>query len=525
MKPDPRNLLQQLSVAPLQTKLAAGVCTLAIVAALSIGGWVAAQPHFVKLYANLGDAERVAVEKALAEAQLSFRVSDFPGPFVVYVDESRFDDAQIAVALAGALAQAPRGIDAGQAGTAAIFMSSSERAQSMQKREWQECEHLLEQLDFVAGATVTTSMPESSPLKPKKPVMVSVALELRSDSALSSERAENVATLVRFRFGVPAENVVISDQSGNLLYDPATSDVEDVRVRDLFEHAARYDRELAAKANSLIDASFGPRKARVTVTSQWNHDQSTIVDEKIDPDPVLLSREKQKTSTPQGTPAEVGGPAGVASNVANEFGNGNAALGEAAPKKSAAVATTEDEKLTYDASRSRTQTVRSAPTLERLSVSLVLDESLAAKQAEIRALVEAAVGFDVQRNDALGMSTTSFAVDAPRPLANDSGAPSSASGTDSAPAAPTRWWIERGIEIAAGLGFVILLVWSLRPSRAAKLSTATAVDDELAAGPAEIDPEQLARAHIEELIKSDPRRVGEILSRWADEATPTGAAR
>lgn len=526
MKPDPRNLLQQLSVAPLQTKLAAAVCTLAIVAALSIGGWVAAQPHFVKLYANLGDAERVAVEKALAEAQLSYRVSDFPGPFVVYVDESRFDDAQIAVALAGALAQAPRGIDAGQAGTAAIFMSSSERAQSMQKREWQECEHLLEQLDFVAGATVTTSMPESSPLKPKKPVMVSVALELRSDSALSPERAENVATLVRFRFGVPAENVVISDQSGNLLYDPATSDVEDKRVRDLFEHAARYDRELAAKANSLIDASFGTRKARVTVTSQWNHDQSTIVDEKIDPDPVLLSREKQKTSTPQGTPAEVGGPAGVASNVANEFGNGNAALGAAAPKKpSEAVATTEDEKLTYDASRSRTQTVRSAPTLERLSVSLVLDESLAAKQSEIRALVEAAVGFDALRNDALGMSTTTFAVDAPRPLANDSGTPSSANGTQSAPAVPSRWWIERGIEIVAGLGFVVLLVWSLRPSRAAKISAETAADDELAAGPVAIDPEQLARAHIEELIKSDPRRVGEILSRWADEATPTGAAR
>lgn len=525
MKLDLQKLLQQLSKAPPQTKLAAAVCTLAIVAAIAIGGWVAAQPHFVKLYANLGDAERVAVEKALAQANVTYRISDFPGPFVVYVDESRFDEAQIAVALSGALAKAPRGIDAGQTGSAAIFMSSLERAQSMQKREWQECEHLLEQLDFVAGATVTTSMPESSPLKPKKPVMVSVALELRGESGLSPERAENVATLVRFRFGVPAENVVISDQSGNLLYDPATSDVEDKRVRDLFEHAARYDRELAAKANALIDATFGTRKARVTVTSQWNHDQSTIVDEKIDPEPVLLSREKQKTSTPQGMPNEVGGPAGVTSNVANDFGNGNAALGEATPKKkSDALATTEDEKTTYDASRSRTQTVRSAPTLERLSVSLVLDESLAAKREEIRALVEAAVGFDAQRNDVLGMSTTTFAVEAAPSFAGDSGSLSSSSATDSAPATSSRWWIERGIEIVAGVGFLGLLAWSLRPSRAATIGAETA-DDALGAGPAAIDPELLARAHIEELIKSDPRRVGEILSRWADEATPTGAAR
>ena len=39
-----------------------------------------------------------------------------------------------------------------------------------------------------------------------------------------------------------------------------------------------------------------------------------------------------------------------------------------------------------------------------------------------------------------------------------------------------------------------------------------------------IDPELLARAQIEELVRSDPRRVGEILSRWADE-TPARASR
>jgi len=33
----------------------------------------------------------------------------------------------------------------------------------------------------------------------------------------------------------------------------------------------------------------------------------------------------------------------------------------------------------------------------------------------------------------------------------------------------------------------------------------------------EADPELLARARVEELVKSDPRRVGEILSRWASE--------
>jgi hypothetical protein len=35
-----------------------------------------------------------------------------------------------------------------------------------------------------------------------------------------------------------------------------------------------------------------------------------------------------------------------------------------------------------------------------------------------------------------------------------------------------------------------------------------------------VDPEALARAKIEELVRTDPRRVGEILSRWAGEGAP-----
>ena len=35
----------------------------------------------------------------------------------------------------------------------------------------------------------------------------------------------------------------------------------------------------------------------------------------------------------------------------------------------------------------------------------------------------------------------------------------------------------------------------------------------------EIDPALLARTQIAELVKTDPRRVGEILSRWADDRT------
>jgi hypothetical protein len=77
--------------------------------------------------------------------------------------------------------------------------------------------------------------------------------------------------------------------------------------------------------------------------------------------------------------------------------------------------------------------------------------------------------------------------------------------------------MRHGVEIAAALGFVALLAASLRGAR--RLSRA-ASGAAAAQAEGEIDPEALARVQIEELVRSDPRRVGEILSRWVEDKTP-----
>ena len=512
---DLQSLAAEIGKAPLKAKLTAALAALGLLGVLAVAGVVAGKPHFVTLYTSLGDEERVAVEKALAGAQISYRVSQPPGPFVVYVDESSYDEAQIAVALEEGLRHTPLGISTGEGGASAIFMSSGERAQSMLKREWQETEHLLEQLDFVSQAVVTTSMPDSSPLRKREPLSVSVALTLDVPGALSEAEANAVAKLVRYRFGVPPENVIISDQSGRILYDPTREQEEGPDLQRLLEHSAAYDRDLAAKVNEALTLAFGERKALVTLTSEWDHDQSTIVAETLDPETVTLSTEKRASKSPLAIPG-AGGIPGSSSNLASDdgFGTEHAAVPQsgvaAAP---AALSETTDEKTTFDAARSRTQTVRTTPKLERLSVSLVIDTSLAEKREEIVELVKAAVGFDAQRQDLIGVSTTAFAVDA------DAAEPGEVE--EAAPAAPNRTLellLTRGVEIVAALAFVIVLLKSLKGGkRAAK---AAAGGSALAAnGLPEPDPALVARAQIEELVRSNPRRVGEILSRWASEET------
>jgi flagellar M-ring protein FliF len=517
MNLDLRNLLSEIGAASGRTKAFAVLSGLALAAALMFSGLVATEPHFVTLYSGLDDAERVAVEKALAGGSVRYRASNYPGPYTLYVDEKQFDQAQIQVALAEALKRAPTGINTGESGASTIFMSSGERAQSMLKREWQETEHLLAQFDFVQRATVTTSIPDSSPLGKRTPLTVSVALNLRGGNMLSSEQAENVARLVRFRFGVPPENVIVTDQSGRTVYEP-TERGQEQDNRRLFDHAADYDRELAAKVNQALERAFGPDKAYVTVTSSWDTDQTTTVSEALDGEPRELEVSKTESRTPSGsTPPSAGGLAGAASNLAQDFGVENAAVPEAtAATASASEALTKDERTTYENPKTTTQTVRFLPRLARLSVGLVIDRSLESERDAIRELVRASVGLDEKRKDELGVTVTDVAAAHPAEESADA-APAE---EDSGPSPTVEMLLERGVEIAVGLAFVVLLFLSLRGSKrgAAAPQRGLAASSGSRSAP-DVDPELMARVQIEELVKSDPRRVGEILSRWAGEET------
>jgi len=350
----------------------------------------------------------------------------------------------------------------------------------------------------------------------REPLTVSVALKLREGTSLSAEQAENVARLVRFRFGVPAENVIVTDQSGRTVYEPG-SQGPDADARRLLDHASSYDAGLAAKLNQALERAFGPDKAYVTVTSEWDTDQTTTYSETLDGEPREREVSKIESRTPTGSASGAGGLAGSASNLVQGFGVESAAMPEAVGS-GGGESVTSDERTLYDNPRTRTQTVRFLPRLARLSVGLVIDRSLEDQADAIRELVTAAAGLDDKRKDELGVTVTDVAAAQP---GEDAGA-----AVDVADEAAPSPWLEvlltRGVEIASALAFVVLLFVSLRGARkgaATRPATAAAASRAASAagGEPEADPELLARARIEELVKSDPRRVGEILSRWAGE--------
>src|SRR5262245_8555927 len=178
---------------------------------------------------------------------------------------------------AGALDKPLEGILATD-GVASVFSSAEERAQGVRKREWQEMEKMLEELDFVSGARVRTSAVPTSPLSGAAAAegTASVTLRLTGQVELTPAQSETIANLVGRGLGIDKSRLVISDQAGRSLYDGEQRGSEGTEVADLLAHQVEHDRRLAREATAVLEQILGPNKARVSVTSEWDYAQSTL---------------------------------------------------------------------------------------------------------------------------------------------------------------------------------------------------------------------------------------------------------
>ncbi len=502
------------------TRAIVALVGLALVTVAGLAATVANRPHFELAFSGLTDHELALVARALAEAGVEFEQSQPPGPFVIYVDESERSRAYRAAYGAGALDKPLEGI-LSDAGVASVFNSAEERAQGVRKREWQEMEGMLEELDFVTAARVRTAATSTSPLAGQSSLAptASVTLRLAGGEALTRAQAETVANLVSRGLGIQKSDLMISDQSGRALYAGTEENGEGRAVTDMLAHQAEHDRRLALEANSVLAEILGPNKARVTVSSEWDFAHSTLRRDTTEKGTVVQETKTNSEKPLGGSAAGSGVTAGLSSNTLDPDAPSAPAAGTS-PVASAEplMEKTSEETKKYSPSVSREERVRMVPELKRLSVALFLDQSVS-DPAPLEEAIKAAVGFDAERADEFRSVVLPFAVPAVASDATEGAA---------APAEPSALMdgllgklLERGIEIASAVVFLVLLFRTLKGTKKAARGAAAS---EAGANDEGVDAELLARAQVDELLKSDPAKVGEILSRWAREE-PVAARR
>ncbi len=513
-----KSLLGQLRDSSASARWALGACLgLAVVASVFFT-WQARNPHFVVLAADLDTQQFNKAVSALSQAGIRYETTLGSPPYLIRVEESEQFAARQAIHNKGGYLNSERGINGSLDGSSTVFLGSQERQQRTDKRRWEELELQLEGMDFVSKAKVLASGTTDSPLVPRKTSDrgVSVVLTLRGLYTPSASQTQSMVGLIRNGTNVDPSRITIVDQHSNSIYDGATSNGRDT-LRGLADKEGSIG---TRRAQAHLDQLFGPGLATATVTAAFEHIQEESISEQLEPAKKPRS-ERSRTTETSDFRQKVGGPLGVSRNIqgsTNNQGNGPEAL----PSTSSV----SEEEAAYAFGSKLTRRVAQQFQLSRLTVNVAVDESIQDQLDVAVAQVKNIVGFDETRGDSMAQSVVRFPY---LERADDGAVTMPIQEPASEPTSPLVFKaLEHGLEIIVGLAFLFMLGKSLKSARtsgeAAEGAGVAGGDGPMGRGAGqgqgegpdeEVDLDALARAHIEELLQSEPERVSALLSRWA----------
>jgi flagellar M-ring protein FliF len=353
----------------------------------------------------------------------------------------------------------------------------------------------LRQFDGVEVAKVhLTAAERSFTRRDSAPAKASVILRLRPGKVLDDAQGEAITRLVANAApGLLPENVILTDTRGMLLAHSGAAEggtmLKDTRMRETY---------LAEKAQSALDRALGPDRAIVRV-------DVVIESEKVDETKTIIDREnkvtlQEKVSSTEDNSKKVGGAPGGDQTKPDPA----TALAKGGGSK------TEDVATTFDYPRTTTHTTREKTgVIKRLTVGVLVDETLEAKRQEIEDIVTGAVGVDEERKDVVNVAFVPFA---PREKVDEPAATAEPTGFEIPPVIELVKWGVTGL-VALVLGIVILR--SIRTARASMRVALAETQREQKIEARRIDPAE----QISEEIERDAQSVGRLLRNWLYETS------
>lgn len=402
--------LARLRANPLAARAALPALGVASGALLLIGWLLLSPAERTALYGQLPDSDKAAVVAALEEGGFDVALDPQTGAVMLPPD----DHARARMLLAGG--GLPRAAPGGAELLTDMPLGTSRAMEGARLKSAQERElaRSIESLQGVDSATVLIAQPEPSPfLRDRAPVTASVTLVLAPGRALTDAQARAIVHLVAGAVpGLAPDNIAIVDQTGRLLAGEPGS------ARDrLDDRRLRMQAQLEARARDSILALLGPIVGPANVSAQvaieLDFAAREAAQERFDREGALRSEATTRSTSSE--PRAIGIPGALSNTIPS------AATVTAAPPPAATgptLSTTGSESATrnYELGRSVEVTSRNGGQVRRLTAAVVIRTDAlgpaagrARALAEIRQLVEGAIGYDAARGDRIAVSAKPFA--------------------------------------------------------------------------------------------------------------------
>jgi flagellar M-ring protein FliF len=364
------------------------------------------KPEYVALYSNLEPAQASPLIQYLKEQNIPYVVEDFGTAIAVPAD--RVDELRIE--MAGKGMPFTQGLGFEIFDEESLGTTDFERQVKMQRALQEELRRTITSLDAIMQARVHLSIPEPQLfMREKGDPSAAIYLKLNPFVPLKEEQIKGIVLLVASSVeNLRAENVVVIDSAGNMLYDVADggdifSAMADSSLKQL-EIKRSFELELERRVQGMLEKVFGAGRALALVTADLDFDARELT--------VITYDEEGVPRSTQIIEENFDGEGAVLGEVGEANYPGYVGLipgGESHYDR-------REEIINSEISETTERVIAAPGKLLGVHTSVVVDtgkEAMPEDQLEqirgnVRELVSAAIGLDEQRGDSISVQGMSF---------------------------------------------------------------------------------------------------------------------
>jgi flagellar M-ring protein FliF len=399
------------------------VAALMIAALAALYLWTRA-PDYKVLYSNLSDRDGGSIITALQQMNMPYKLTDAGGAILVPADQVH--EARLRLAQQGL----PKG------GSVGFELMDNEKfgiSQFAEQVNYQralegELERTIDALSAVSDSRVHLAIPKPTVfVSEKQSPTASVMLNLWPGRVLDDGQVAAITHMVSSAVpDMPAKNVTIVDQNGNLLTSPqAGSGLDATQLK----YVAQIQQDTQRRINAILGPLFGEGNVHAQVSADIDFSKMEQSSEEYTPNEAPKDsaiRSQQTSESKENGATQSGGVPGALSNtppqpasapIANPASGASAAGASSGPSSEH-----KDTTTNYELDK----TVRHIDTpqgrVRRLSAAVLVNykptvdakghvtmKPLTAEQlAQVKQLASDAMGFDAKRGDSLNVVNGEF---------------------------------------------------------------------------------------------------------------------
>lgn len=360
-------------------------------------------PSYVVAYSGLSETDAAQIVQKLDESGIPYQLKNST---TILVEANQVYKTRLLMAREGLPQSSTVGYELFSGNT--LGMTEFTQKVNYQRALEGELERTIGSLAAVKAVRVHVVTPEKSLLSNnQQPATASVTVTLNPGQSIDKAQVQAITHLVASSVeGLKPENIAVIDSEGNMLASgtgdqmDATSSESDSRRQA--ENAAAD--EIRTRVQGMLDKTLGPNKAIVQASVAMDWKQREVTSNTYDPTPSAIRSSQKVNETYDGAgAASMGGVPGAATNLPTAVPTGTVvSTGNGAYSHT-------EETINYEVSQVQSKEVTTPGQIDRVTVSVMVDNITDAQQLDsIKAAVAAAAGVNETRGDQVVVSSMAF---------------------------------------------------------------------------------------------------------------------